>query len=286
MNEKGEKMDSGRVGSRLRIALVALGVAVIVFGGVALAQEMMFPDVSADNVHLTNIQWAAQNGIVEGYADGTFGPRDNILRQQAASMFARYDDYRFGQMTFEVTLENLTDGQPLSPPVFYTSNGTIDLFQVGAIASPALVALAEDGDNSMVEAAAVAGMATDVEALGSPVLPGESVSVTLTADAGDVLSFASMLVRTNDAFVGVDGADCSFDGDSMVIELMAWDAGSEANNQLETHVPGPPFMGTERDATEEPISAHPGLVAGTGDFGPDDYGWQEPAAMLTITKMD
>jgi hypothetical protein len=39
------------------------------------------------------VEWAAQNGIVLGYGDGTFGPRDEITVEQAAVIIARYAKY-------------------------------------------------------------------------------------------------------------------------------------------------------------------------------------------------
>ena len=50
-----------------------------------------FPDVRADFYYAQPIAWAEANGIVTGYEDGTFGPEDNITREQlAAFCIARY----------------------------------------------------------------------------------------------------------------------------------------------------------------------------------------------------
>ena len=49
-----------------------------------------FPDV-ANNLWYTNaIEWAAANGVVSGYKDGTFGPDANITRQDLAIMLRNY----------------------------------------------------------------------------------------------------------------------------------------------------------------------------------------------------
>ena len=75
--------------------IVFLTIVLVAIAGVAYAQTVYpFPDVNASNEpHVDAIAWAADHGIVEGYVNGNFGPADNILRQQAASMFMRYDTY-------------------------------------------------------------------------------------------------------------------------------------------------------------------------------------------------
>jgi hypothetical protein len=62
---------------------------------------------------------------------------------------------------------------------------------------------------------------------------------------------------------------------SFTMDLISYDAGTEDNNELATHVPGPPFGGMERAPTEGSVIApHPG-IAGTADVGAA-FGWTEP----------
>jgi uncharacterized repeat protein (TIGR02543 family) len=49
-----------------------------------------FQDVDADDWYAEAVAWAADAGIVNGYGNGTFGPNDNITRQQVAVMLWRY----------------------------------------------------------------------------------------------------------------------------------------------------------------------------------------------------
>lgn len=73
--------------------IVAVAVAaLLVIAGVAYAAGV-FPDVAAGDTHTAAIEWAAANGIVNGYANGNFGPYDTIKRGQAATMFKNYDEY-------------------------------------------------------------------------------------------------------------------------------------------------------------------------------------------------
>jgi len=51
--------------------------------------------------------------------------------------------------TYQVTLENLTHGQPFSPPVAATTRqSTPHMFQVGHLASRELESIAEDGNEA------------------------------------------------------------------------------------------------------------------------------------------
>ena len=48
--------------------------------------DTMFPDVANDFWAKAAINFCAQNGIIEGYDDGTFKPNQTITRQEAAAI--------------------------------------------------------------------------------------------------------------------------------------------------------------------------------------------------------
>ena len=203
---------------------------------------------------------------------------------------------------FEITLTNLTTGEPgtggqvLSHPIFVTHAAGIDLAPVGEAASPALVALAENGDASGLVALAAAAGANSMVAEGV-VPPGGSVTVTVTADmVNSSLSVGSMLVSTNDAFIAATDV-ALFDEDgapvSASLDLNAYDAGSEDNTEMASDIPGPlgldeaadPPMSNERVPTEGGvIAAHEG-IQGVGEVG-ETFAWDEPTAMLMITPVE
>jgi cytochrome c5 len=94
------------------ITIVSLMVAaLLIIAGVAWAAGT-FPDVSAEDVHYDAIEWAAENGIVNGYANGNFGPYDNITRGQAATMFMNNAEYLTGEA--EAALEEALTA-PMDP---------------------------------------------------------------------------------------------------------------------------------------------------------------------------
>lgn len=51
---------------------------------------LTFPDVASEAWYTEAIRWAASQGIVGSYGDGTFGPNDPITREQLAVMLWRY----------------------------------------------------------------------------------------------------------------------------------------------------------------------------------------------------
>ena len=203
---------------------------------------------------------------------------------------------------FEITLTNLTTGEPgaggqvLSAPIFAAHPAGFKIAEVGQPASPALVALAENGDTSGLATIAAAGGANVALADGN-VIPGGSATVTVTADmANSSLSVGSMLVSTNDAFIAaVDVALFDEDGApvSASLDLMSYDAGSEDNTEMASDIPGPlgldaavdPEGSNERVPTEGGvIAAHEGIQS-VGDVG-EAFAWEEPTAMLMITPVE
>lgn len=71
------------------------GAFVTVLGRVAGAcpedgPRLMFRDVSAEAYYEPYVRWAAEEGLVSGYTDGSFGPDQPMTRQDMAVILARY----------------------------------------------------------------------------------------------------------------------------------------------------------------------------------------------------
>jgi len=189
-----------------------------------------------------------------------------------------------GAAMYKVKIENLTSNQILSPPVFISHAASYQLFRMNAFASTELRAIAEDGNNGPAAMRAMYSRSVfDVQTAAGGILPGSSVTVTIRTPKGARLSLATMLVQTNDGFVGVDGLRLPDTG-ARTWSLTALDAGTEANNEMKAYVPGPPFGGMMRDPTRERITDHPGIQGGA-DIDPAMYGWSGPAARLTVTAV-
>ncbi len=58
------------------------------------ATRRVFNDVESDQWYGEASQWAAQNGVVNGYRDGSFKPNEKVTREQFITMLYRYAKYK------------------------------------------------------------------------------------------------------------------------------------------------------------------------------------------------
>lgn len=195
--------------------------------------------------------------------------------------------------TWRVTITNLTPAgpgapgsQPLSPPLFVVHSRQADVWSVGEIASHGVAAIAEDANNAPLKSAlpALPGVKTVLTGAGGPIPSGVTRSFTVeTSGKFNRLSVVTMLVNTNDAFTGLDSLRLRGHGSSH--ETMAYDAGSEKNNELKSHIPGPccehPFV---REPEGKLIAPHEG-ISGRGQLIPALYDWDGAAARITIERV-
>jgi Spondin_N len=211
--------------------------------------------------------------------------------------------------TYEVTITNLTHGQPFTPPVVATHGAATQVFAVGHGASFALKEIAENGNlGPMLAQLAADKHVSDSVAAAAPLVPAglpgsamfdDSVTLTLTASRGaKFLSFASMLICTNDGFTGVDSLRLpKHVGDAVAVRSAAYDAGTERNTEdfadivppcqgLVGVTSGEPGTGTSNPALAEGgvIHHHPG-IAGHSDLVPAIHGWADPVAMITVERV-
>lgn len=87
-------------------------------------------------------------------------------------------------VTFRVSLQNLTGGQPFSPPAAATHDEDIHWFQVGALATDELAAIAQDGNEvpivNLFNRLRLDDDVTDVVDVGRPVTPRGVVKGSFT----------------------------------------------------------------------------------------------------------
>jgi hypothetical protein len=192
-----------------------------------------------------------------------------------------------GERTWDVTITNLTrpGSQPLSPPLFVVHSNRADIWSVGAVATHPVAAIAEDADNGPAESAfaQLPGVNDVFTGVGGPIPPGGSRTYTVeTSGQFDRLTVLTMLVNTNDGFTGLDSKHLLGRGGTR--SVMAYDAGSEVNNELTGFIPGPccnhPFV---RDPEGELIRMHEGIT-GRGDLAPATYGWSGPVARIQVSR--
>ena len=205
---------------------------------------------------------------------------------------------------FEVTIENLTSGQPMTPPLAAIHTPDIALWERGAAASEGIREIAENGNLAPMEMAVMGASAvTDyVVAIGSgapPLMAGESRTFTIeSTDGAGLFSFVSMLICTNDGFTGVNSiALPDAVGDMVMADGISYDAGTEMNTEAWADMVPPcgPLTGEDSGGAgtgmSDPalaeggvITVHPG-IAGSGDLTPAIHDWNDPAVRVTIRRV-
>jgi hypothetical protein len=193
---------------------------------------------------------------------------------------------------FEVTVTNITAAQVFTPILVASHVGGVHLFTLGSPASVPLEALAEAGDvTPIVDRASGSPAVGEIVTSEGPLPPG--MSVTLHVAAGgrfDHVSVASMLVPTNDAFFAANGVEGPDGNRTLTILSPAYDAGTEANDQLCDHVPGPPSVcqgegfNPSRAGAEGYVHVHRG-IHDIGDLSAAAYDWRNPVARITIRRV-
>lgn len=86
-------------------------------GSPKVTYKPTFPDVADGEFYSEAVIWAsAKNvGVIGGYADGTFGPGDDLTREQMAVMLYRYAEYKGYDMSAKGSLKDFPDGKLVSP---------------------------------------------------------------------------------------------------------------------------------------------------------------------------
>jgi hypothetical protein len=212
---------------------------------------------------------------------------------------------------YDVTITDLTSGQPLTPPVIATHHGKHAIFEVGQPASVGVREIAENGNSAPLLAQLEANPFGDIfdftESTSGPLVPpgvpGDAMfdqSVTLDVQASPKatrLSWVSMLICTNDGFTGVDSIKLpSAVGRSTSADTNGYDAMTEINTEDYADIV-PPCQGLIGDSSGEPgtatsnpalaeggvITHHAGIQGGS-DLKPDLHGWTDPVATITVER--
>jgi hypothetical protein len=226
----------------------------------------------------------------------------SVLALGLGTQQARAEDG--GTRTYEITITNLTTGQTFSPPVFATHTSSANVFTTGRKASEGIRLIAEQGSNATL-ASTLRG-APGVSRVVAGDMPvhriggAGSIMQTFMIEAdgsANWLSMAAMLICTNDGFVGLNSVKLPETMTSVVYYARGYDAGTEVNDQLYTHLGDPcvqvgpvkvdPDGMNLRTPENGVIMPHRGTVANVGDQGKyaDAYSWPEPAAKIIIRRV-
>lgn len=160
----------------------------------------------------------------------------------------------------DVSVTNLTNAIYMTPLIVVAHDESAHIYQPGMAASTHLQALAEGGD--------ISGISSDFSAVGADIVenpasgllePGQTTSFNMnTSDQNKYLSLASMMLPTNEGFVGANDIKIPLVPGVYTYFLNAYDAGTEANNEVINGGGAPGVLG---------IPADPGAHSGTGATG-------------------
>ena len=195
---------------------------------------------------------------------------------------------------FEVTITNLTSGQQFTPILVASHKAGVQLFKLGQPASPELATLAEEGNTEPLTNLLTATPGVlDVTKSSGLLNPGASVTVKVKT-RGDFnrLSVASMLIPTNDAFFALNGVKGPWNHEVATHTSVAYDAGSERNDELCASIPGPSFAecggpgggGAPTGGEEGYVHVNAG-IHGIGDLTAAERDWRNPAARIVIRRV-
>jgi hypothetical protein len=205
-----------------------------------------------------------------------------------------------------ITVTNLTQGLHFTPIITSAHTSDNHIFMVGTTASAELQAMAEGGDiSSLVTMLANADTNTSDNPAGGLLAPGMSTTYMLTNDSANThLSMATMILPSNDGFVGLDGWVIPTEAGTYTVMLNAYDAGTEANNELINGggapgvlgIPAAPSGGSGIDGTgvtdlesNTMVHIHRGSIGdddvngGKSDLNNSIHRWLNPVAKLTVT---
>lgn len=208
---------------------------------------------------------------------------------------------------FDVEITNLSNAIYFTPFLVAAHPAGNNLFTTGQAASASLQAMAEGGD--------ISGLSADVTALGATIVenpaagllaPAMSTTFNMNTDgtANDRLSIVAMLLPTNDAFAGLNAIEIPTDPGTYTFNVAAYDAGTEANDELITGggapgVAGIPFDPGSLDGTNgtgaaiadanTTVHIHRGSLGdtdaagGTSDLDSRVHRWLNPVIRVTVT---
>ena len=189
--------------------------------------------------------------------------------------------------TYAVTITNVTAAQSFTPLLAITHKKGHPLLMLGSPALPELVRIAEGGDTMPFQQGLMdSGMAYDAASSGGLLGPGQSVTLNVKSKGRfNHLTVAAMLLPTNDGVIALNGMRLPKRTQSVMVP--GYDAGSELNDELCAHIPGPhcggaPFSDEDGEGF---VHIHPGIT-GVGDLLSSQYDWKNPIAQITVKRMD
>ena len=121
-------------------------------GEPAVTKDIKFGDVPAGTWYTDAVNWAAANGIVNGYGNGKFGPDDTITREQMAAILYRYASYKGYSVSDLANLTGYTDAASVSE---WASTAMRWAVAEGLIEGTSATTLSPSGDSTRAQVATI-----------------------------------------------------------------------------------------------------------------------------------
>ena len=207
----------------------------------------------------------------------------------------------------EVKITNLTQGIHFTPLLVAAHSADAHLYQVGSKASEQLQAMAEGGDISglseVLTGINASAISNPAKGLLAPTL--STMAMVESSETNTTLSIVAMMLPTNDGFVGLDAWPIPSEAGTYHIYLNAYDAGTEANNELIVEgsgapgslgipaapgkAPGMQGSGVTNEEMNKMVHVHRGNIGddeatgGKSDLHNTVHRWLNPVAKVTVT---
>ncbi|TMO73598.1 spondin domain-containing protein [Pseudoalteromonas aurantia] len=207
----------------------------------------------------------------------------------------------------DVKITNLTQGIYFTPILIGAHSSDAHLFQTGQAASDDLQAMAEGGSidalSATLDSINANKLANPAEGLLAPA--SSAIGSLSTTENNTTLSIVAMMLPTNDGFVGLDAWKIPTEAGTYHIYLNAYDAGTEANNELVVDgsgapgtpgipaspgaAPGTQGSGLTTTETNTMVHIHSGnvgdneAIGGKSDLHNTVHRWLNPVAKVTVT---
>ena len=179
-----------------------------------------------------------------------------------------------------ISVRNTSDtgGTAITPVFTAFHDNSFDIYDLGGTSSAGLEALAEDGNNGVIAdellAADADGQSVNVASDRGPIAAREIASTNLMVNGASngYVGLASMLLPSNDAFIGTANAREVFDAQGNFLGAQTFeftgqsvrDAGTEVNTELDAAFINQ--MGPNTGETEDGvITVHPGFNGSVGN---------------------
>lgn len=177
---------------------------------------------------------------------------NNMVGKQYTKRKTMNTQVRGSVIKIETT--NAMQAQILSPFFYMTHQCGYKLWKVGQKSSRELEILAEDGNTApLVETYTGLDFVCQVGSTEDPTPPGGSTIIEVDRNSKcGCITTASMLIGTNDSFAGfLDVPLKYFLSSNQPVISFAFDAGTEANTELCSDIPGPPCANDQNNNSDD-----------------------------------